>query len=123
MGKLLKRGKNGSFRERLFKLVKDCLIYYKPDKPTKMNYLALDSITIERVTLPKEKYIFQLKVDQQVYILKALSKTDYEGWMYAIQKQSVQVKEIKLFSDYDKKVLLVQRQKMDLFKNLTTSMS
>jgi len=36
--------------------------------------------------IPKEKYVFQLHVDQRVYTLKANSRTDFEGWIYSIQK-------------------------------------
>lgn len=31
-GNLLKKTKNGQFKSRTFKLMKDCLVYYKGDK-------------------------------------------------------------------------------------------
>jgi hypothetical protein len=69
--------------------MKDCLTYYRNDKVIKMKYLQLDSMTIETPHQSKENYVFFMVADGTKYTLKANSRIDYEGWVYAIKNRSL----------------------------------
>ncbi|CAD8051461.1 unnamed protein product [Paramecium primaurelia] len=119
-GTLLKKGKTGQFRERLFKLQKDTLIYEKQEKheknKTKQSCISLDSMQIEKQ--PDKNLTFLIKCDQKIYQIKAQSRTDFDGWLYSLHNQIMKWKEVKLLLDYDKKIEQCAYQKVEKLKSL-----
>ncbi|CAD8156898.1 unnamed protein product [Paramecium pentaurelia] len=121
-GTLLKKSKTGQFRERLFKLQKDTLIYEKNEKHeknrTKQSCISLDSMQIEKQ--PDKNLTFLIKCDQKTYQIKAQSRTDFDGWLYSLHNQIMKWKEVKLLLDYDKKIEQCAYQKVEKLKSLPT---
>ncbi|CAD8147611.1 unnamed protein product [Paramecium octaurelia] len=121
-GTLLKKSKTGQFRERLFKLQKDTLIYEKYEKheknKTKQSCISLDSMQIEKQ--PDKNLTFLIKCDQKIYQIKAQSRTDFDGWLYSLHNQIMKWKEVKLLLDYDKKIEQCAYSKVEKLKTLPT---
>ncbi|CAD8071833.1 unnamed protein product [Paramecium sonneborni] len=116
-GTLLKKNKSGQYRERLFKLQKDTLIYEKNDKnQKKQTCMSLDSMLIEKQ--PDKNLTFTIKCDQKNFQIKAQSRTDFDGWLYSLHNQIMKWKEMKLLLDYDKKIEQCTYQKLEKLKSL-----
>eukprot|EP00347_Sterkiella_histriomuscorum_P016537 403352814 len=112
-GKLYKKSLNSDkFKERQFVLDKDQLFYYKNEKQKDKNFnlIMLSNAQIATVSIPKQKYCFEIENDNRKYILATKSQYDLDQWVYAIQGQIRLSRDNKNIADVNQTILQKEKE-------------
>jgi len=116
-GRLLKKRKNGEYKEKEFSLFKDNLVYFKPGEDNKkLNVIPLVGARADKDVTSRDKHAFEIKSADQTIRLKAKSEVDMQGWIHAFNAQAVIANLNANMNHFDKEIK-AQEYKYEKIRN------